>query len=953
MLANPRLGWQKLQDVYYCLRPCYETLNWSNENIYSNYRIAISTNTTLIALASRFVPHPNVIDIYSLSGDKIWSVIFNSTATEHIVDYVFRNEELCVVLNSQKFRYYQDFKGNFSEHSYTKNLITLDDTGINNPLNGLNRKDNSNRAGNFAPQLQFITDLESNQQEEVFQIREVKIWGNFLVLKLTNRFIITNLDTFANYQIPFEISLASKMHCVNPLHFDDESLNMLVSFDKTIILIKIDLRLSNYEIIDHGLTEGPFTQLTASPNGQLIALFNSQVERIFVISNKFDQVLLEYDTSNDSSSPYQVEWCGNDAIVLSLKDELKLIGPGQNSISFFYDIIDEEDFDLDSLSRSNQNEEFSFTIPIFKTEPDGLKIITKKKVEFLSRVPDVSINLHQIGSSHPSSILLDCIDKLSQHASKSDTNISLLKSDDSLLLAINDCLKASLNEFNQSWQKKMLKAVSFGKAYYDDYYNADEYLKTLNYLKVLNQLGSSELGIFLTYNELLSIGWEELIQMLLRRDLHFLALKVIDLLDLQNLKELVYIHWCCYKIRKEMNMSDMELFEIISKKLTSAIGPNIKNSRNYISVDKISNVAYEEGRINLCKLLINFSPSAVKKVNQFLKFGEFELALIKSFQSGDYDLCRLLLLHLRDILSVSQFFKILNQNEQKGLITDTSNKEFKDKGSSNEFLFISGDLIGNFWVESIGKFNKSSLKKFYKQEDKTSDLKLLEVKSFISKSDVDETENESYYDTYKLQLSKLTGRTTNKKSARIYQREIEILELKKRLSETYQVNFFKEESVNPILIKLIQMHQIKPALKIVKELKIRQEKFWYLVLDAYTKNKEFDKLYQFVSHRSDSKSDKPIFKSPIGFKPFVETCMAYNGPKDQISIYINNCSDIHYSEKVEMYMQNEDLILAANEAFKYKDINLLKVIKENAMNLGNGHENMLNVVKSYITRLGY
>ena len=110
----------------------------------------------------------------------------------------------------------------------------------------------------------------------------------------------------------------------------------------------------------------------------------------------------------------------------------------------------------------------------------------------------------------------------------------------------------------------MLKAVSFGKAYYDDYYNADEYLKTLNYLKVLNQLGSPELGIFLTYNELLSIGWEELIQMLLRRDLHFLALKVIDLLDLQNLKELVYIHWCCYKIRKEMNMSDMELFEIIS-----------------------------------------------------------------------------------------------------------------------------------------------------------------------------------------------------------------------------------------------------------------------------------------------------------------------------------------------------------------------------------------------------
>lgn len=952
MLANPRLGWQKLQDVYYCLRPCYETLNWSIENIYSNYRIAISTNTTLIALASKFVPYPNVIDIYSLSGNKIWSVIFNSTAIEHIVDYVFKNEELCVVLNSQKFRYYQDFKGNFTEHSYTKDLVFLDDTSINNPLNEQNGKVNSDNGGDFAPQLQFIIDLENNQKEEVFQIDEVKIWGNFLVLKLTNRFIITNLDTFTNYQIPFASSLFSKMHCINPLNFNDDFLSILVSFDKTIILINIDFSMSNYEIIDHGLTEGPFAQLTASPNGQLIALFNSQVERIFVISNKFDQVLLEYDTSNDSSSPYQVEWCGNDAIVLSLKDELKLIGPGQNSISFFYDIIDEEEFDLDSFSKNNDQDEFSFTIPVFKTEPDGLKIITKKKVEFLSRVPEVSINLHQIGSSHPSSLLLDCIDKLSQHSSKSDTNISLLKSDDSLLLAINDCLKASLNEFNQSWQKKLLKAVSFGKTYYDDFYNADEYLKTLNYLKVLNQLASPEFGIFLTYNQLINIGWKELIQMLLRRDLHLLALKMIDLLELQNLKELVYIHWCCYKIRKELNMSDTELFEIISKKLTSAIGPS-KNSRNYVTVDKISDVAYEEGRINLCKLLINFSPSVVKKINQFLKFGEFELALIKSFQSGDYDLCRLLLLHLHDVLSVSQFFKILNQNEQKGLITDTSVKESKNETPSNECLFISGDLIGNFWVESIGKFDKSSLKRFYKQEDKISDLRLIELKSFITKSSTDETESESYYDTYKLKLSKLTGRTTNKKSTKIYQREIEILELKKRLSETYQVNFFREKSVNSILVKLIEMNQLKPASKVVKELKISQEKFWYLVLDVYAKNNSFDKIYQFVSHKSDSKSDRTVLKSPIGFKPFVEALMAYKGPKDQISIYINNCSDIHYTEKVDMYIQNEDLILAANEAFKYKDINLLKEIKERAIKLGNGHENILNVVKSYITRLGY
>lgn len=951
MLVNPRLGWQKLQDVYYCLRPCYETLNWSAENIYSNYRIAISTNTTLIALASKFVPHPNIIDIYTISGNKIWSVVYNSTASEYILEYAFRNEDLCVILNNQKLRYYHDFKGNFTEHTYTNNLIILDDTSVHNPFKSPNGNDNTTNQGDFAPRLQFITDLENNEREEVFQIYEAKVWGNFLVLKLANRFIITDLDTLTNYQIPFDPTLSSKIHCTSPLSHSKESLKILISFDKTIVLLNIDLNLSNFEIIDHGLTEGPFTQLAASPSGQLIALFNSQVDRIFVISNHFDQVLLEYDTSNDSSSPYQVEWCGNDAIGLSLKDELKLIGPGQKSISFFYDIVDEEDFDLDTLSRGNANDEFSFTIPILKTEHDGMKIITKKKVEFLNRVPEVSINLHQIGSTHPSSILLDCIDKLSQHSSKSDTNISLLKSDETLLLAINDCLDASLYEFNQLWQKKILKAVSFGKAYYDGYYNADKYLQTLNQLKVLNQLSSPEIGIFLTQNELLTIGWDELIQMLLRRNLHLLSLKVIELLNLQNLRDLVYIHWCCYKIRQELNMSDTDLFNIISQKLTSAVGPNIKYSRNYISIDKISKVAYEEGRIDLCKLLINFSPSIVQKVNQFLKFEEYELALIKSFQSGNYDLCRLLLLYLRDKLSVSQFFKILNQNEQKGLFTDTSENKINNDFPQNENLFISGDLIGNFWVESIGKFDVPSLEMFFKQEDRNIDLQIHELKSIVTESE--ERERESYYDSYKLQLSKLSGRISSKKNVKVYQRELNILELQKRLSETYQENFFTEISLISILIKLIKMHQIKPALKIVKEFKLPQEKFWHLVLDTYAKSAQFDKLFQFVSLKGGSSTDRNILSSPIGFKPFVETCLAYNGPKDQISIYISNCSNVHYSEKVEMYVNNDDLILAANEAFKYKDITILRLIKDKAIKLGNGHENIVNVVKSYITRLGY
>lgn len=905
-MSNPSLGWQKLQDVFYSLRTCYDTLNWSIESIYSNYEIRISPYATILALSSKYVPYPNVIEIYTISGSKVWSVIYNSRPDDHIIDFAFRGEDLCVVMSNTRFRYYRDFKGTFNEYNFTKDLIKLD---------GGNENGQSSH---------FITDLESNQREEIFEVIEIKVKDKYLVLRLRDKFIITDLDSFANYMIPIDLP---NIHTFNIITGGDE-VTILISHEQTVVSIKVDLPLCTYELIDHQLTDGPFLTIEPSVNGKLIAL---KLSKIFVVNNDFDQILLEYESDAVS---YNVSWCGNDAIVLSLKDEIKLIGPGQQAISFFYDMYEEDDFDIDMILNDKQDD-LSYTIPILHSQSDGLKVITSSKVQFLSRVPESSRNLYQIGSSHPSSILLDCVDKFAQHSSKADTNISLLKSENSLEIAINGCLEVVLDEFNHEWQKKVLKGVSFGKTYYEEYSDPAHYLEVINYIKVLNQIRTNDM--FLTYNELLEVGWDEFIQMLLKRDQHFLALKIVDMLNLQHFKDVIYIHWCCYKIKKELDMSDIDLLKVVAKKLTSAS----KDKKNYISVSKISEVAFEEGRNVLCKLLTNLEPSINKKILQLLKFKEVELALIKSFQVGEYDLSKLLLLYLQDTLSISQFFKILNQNESA--ITDTSSDELKKIGIdvSSQNLFIRGNLIGSFWVEAIGNQSKT-LETYYKQEDNKQALSIIRIKSFLKENK--KSQRDSYYDEYKSKLVKginRSSKTTNK----LFQRELDILELKKKLGETYLSNFYDLASLIDILTKLITMNQLKTASTIVRDFKIPQETYWHLVLKLYSESSDFERLYQFVVGKVN---DLNNLKSPIGFKVFVDAGLLYNAPQDHISVYIKNCKTLRYTERINLFLKNNDTTLAGAEAFKNKDIDVLRQLVETA-----DEENARTILKGYISKLGY
>lgn len=913
-MATPTTSWQRLQNVYYWLRPCYD-LDW--DNLQGNHKVAISSYATIIAISSKFVPKPNIIDIYSTSGAKLFSIVYNSTATDYIVDYHFHGENLVVLLNN-RYRYYHDFKGNFNEYSFDQ-LITIDgETDLQLELTDF--------------EARKIVNLENNETEDIFEILSSQIFENYLIIKLFNKFILVNLQVKQNYQL---FQKFQKFHCFSAFNSKDNELVLAVSSGSTIISLKVDLIPSSYTYIDHCLTDGPFTLISPSYNG-LIALFNKLLNTIYVIDSDFSKVYLQYKTD---FAPYQMEWCGIDAIVLTFRDELRLIGPAQNSISFFYD-IEEEDLDLDYLLTSTSN--LSSTIPLIKSQFDGLKVMTNKNLQFLSLVPQHFVDIYQIGSNHPSKTLLDCVEKQAQHASKADTLLSQLKKDNTLESAIENCLSVAIEEFSISWQKKVLKSISFGKAYCKNGYNSDEYLRTINHLKVLNQLRSSEIGLFLTYKEIERLKHTDLVEMLLRRDQFLLALKVIELLNIPDLKDDVYAYWCCSKIKKELSMSDSDLFALISKKLVSA--SNTK--RNYISVENIVDIANEEGRINLCKMLINLEPSLDKKINQLIKFDEMEFALITAFRSCDNELAKVVLLRLQDTLSISQFFKILSQNERKGLIQDTSAEQIKSLGIDvvTEVLPVSGDLLSHFWLHNIGKYNSKLLEGYYKQEDMRQELSMSRLKFFIK--DPENSKRDTYYEDYKSKLNKASSRHNDRNKVKVFQRGVDLLELQKKLGETFQVSFYEDKSLAQVLLRLIKIHQTKHAQKVAKDYNIHPEKLWYLVLNTYSSVKEFDRLYQFIFKSSESAAQGST-KTPIGFLPIINAAFKYGAPPDHISDYIKNYAGT-YEEKIGFYSKNNDVKSAIHEAYLNKDIARLKEYLEVA-----DSTDIQSLIKGYIAKLGY
>lgn len=263
----------------------------------------------------------------------------------------------------------------------------------------------------------------------------------------------------------------------------------------------------------------------------------------------------------------------------------------------------------------------------------------------------------QASSSSPASILLDAIGQLEMESPKADDYIQLIRPN--LTEAVDRCVNAAGREFEVHWQKRLLKAASFGKSVLD-IYNSDDFVDMCDTLRVLNAVRYYAVGMPLSFEQYHRLTPERLIKRLLNRHEYLLALKIAGYLKLPS--DRIYVHWACAKVRIGAEDDDT-ICKLVVERLRGKPG---------ISFEEIGRAAYHEGRARLATELLNHEPRAGRQVPLLLDMEEDELALDKAIESGDTDLIIFVLRKLKKKLPLASFFRVINTRPTATALVESS-----------------------------------------------------------------------------------------------------------------------------------------------------------------------------------------------------------------------------------------------------------------------------------------
>ena len=160
------------------------------------------------------------------------------------------------------------------------------------------------------------------QEAESHGVVACRFWLTGFVALLGNN----QLVALSNYNEPRPKVLATpppdeviSWTVISPAYTLSQSVEVLLSIGQTINVVDT----SDSE--DRMLQNGPFRHICVSPNGRYVALFTDD-GKVWVISSDFQEKLSEYD-SRVKVKPKDMQWCGNDSVVLAWDDEVHVVGP--------------------------------------------------------------------------------------------------------------------------------------------------------------------------------------------------------------------------------------------------------------------------------------------------------------------------------------------------------------------------------------------------------------------------------------------------------------------------------------------------------------------------------------------------------------------------------------------------------------------------------------------------
>ncbi|KAL8998284.1 MAG: hypothetical protein Q9169_002598 [Polycauliona sp. 2 TL-2023] len=600
-MSNPTADWEKVGDRFYRKVKLYDAV-FDQDLELENHVIAGAQYGGAIALYRNeeklhsyraAQAAKSSIDIYSYAGKLIRQIKWDKGSIRGLG--WSEDERLLVISEDGTVRCYYDLQGDFTQFS-----------------------------------LGFGA-------EEV-KVKACRFWSSGFVAILSNNHLVV----VTHYTEPRPKLLAippeDEVHSwtvIPPAYTLSRSVEVLLAIGQTIYVV------DSTETEDRVLPNGPFKHISVSPNGLYVTLYTED-GMVWVITSDFQNKIGEYE-SKAKTPPKDVQWCGNDAVMLAWEDEVHLIGPKGASLRYYFD-------------------GWVHLLP----DVDGVRLITNDICEFLQKVPDCTEDVFKLGSTSPAAVLLDAVDQLDKKSPKADENIRLIRPN--LLDAVGTCIQAAGQEFNVHWQKQLLKAASFGKSILD-LYSSDDFVDMCEALRILNAVRDYRIGLPLSYDQYRRLTSEKLVQRLINRHEYLLAIRLSDYLRLPVSK--IHVHWASQKVRTSTKDEDTICHTVVNK----------LNNKPGISFEVIARAAYDEGRSHLATQLLNHETRAGKQVPLLLAMEEDEIALDKALESGDIDLVFFVLLQLKKKLPLASFFRLLTNRPIATAIVESS-----AKGQDQELL---------------------------------------------------------------------------------------------------------------------------------------------------------------------------------------------------------------------------------------------------------------------------
>ena len=487
----------------------------------------------------------------------------------------------------------------------------------------------------------------------------------------------------------------------------------------------------------------------------------------------------------------------------------------------------------------------------------------------VNEMKEESEDTFKLGSTAPSSVLLDAMQQLEKQSPKADDDIQLIRSN--LDEAIDTCIRAAGHEYSPHWQKQLLRAASFGKSVLD-LYNSDDFVNMCETLRLLNAVRDYQIGMPLSYEQYLRLTPGSLIQRLMNRHEYLLAIKLSEHLRLNT--DRVYIHWASRKVRVSSADED-SICKTVVERLAGKRG---------ISFESIARAAYDEGRRNLATQLLNHEPRPGKQVPLLLAMEEGNLALDKALESGDTDLAFYVLLHLKKKLPLASFFRKLSDRPAASALVEAS--------------AASSDV--------------SLLKDLYYQDDRP-----LDSANLIFQSALEQDTNPQAIDKLKVASKLLTDSkdpvaVQHQKYISEAQHLLKVQDaLSRDLDETYS-----GLSLYDTIHLLIRSGYGKRAQKLQSELHVSEKAYAWIRLRALSMARNWGEIEELAKAR----------KSPIGWEPYFNTLLGAGNTK-LAGAFVAKCTTLTAQQRSEMWVKCGMVTEAGRELAKAKDVNALEILR--------------------------